>query len=59
MRQSPGISKYIVTKSSVYYLNNLEMLVVNVSVDSEETLKDGFSNVEKVVRKRNSNLARK
>ena len=40
-------------------MNNLEMLMVNVSVDSEETLKDGLSNVEKVVRKRNSYLAGK
>ena len=28
-----------------------------MSVDSEETLKNGLSNVEKVVRKRNSYLA--
>ena len=57
MTQSPGISMYIVKKSGLY--NNLEMLVVNVSIDSEETLKDGLSNVEKVVRKRNSYLAGK
>ena len=38
---------------------NLEMLVVNVSIYSEETLEDGLSNVEKVVRKRNSYLAGK
>ena len=57
MRQSPGLSKYIVKKNSVYYMKNLEMLVVNVSIDSEETLEDGLSYVEKVVRKRNSYLA--
>ena len=45
--------------SNIPEYNNLEMLMVNVSVNSEETLKDGFSNIEKVDRKRNSYLAGK